>query len=51
MVDIEHDHRQIQPVPLGTVEFIAQAILEIAAVVDTGEGIGDRQRAVPPPPA
>lgn len=45
VVDIEHDHRQrpcsaVEPDHLGL-----EAILEVASVVNPGEGIGDGQRA------
>ena len=45
VVDIEHDHRQLATAALDPGHFGGQPLLEIAAVIDAGQGVGDRQCA------
>ncbi|MNP75409.1 hypothetical protein D3C76_1724660 [compost metagenome] len=45
VIDVEHDHRQVLIFALGTVQFDLDPLLEVTAVVDAGERIGDRQGA------
>jgi hypothetical protein len=44
VIDVEHDHRQLTAAALDPGHLGGQAFLEIAAVVDAGQGVGDRQR-------
>lgn len=44
VIDIQHDHCQVQPIPLGPVKLVTQPLLEIPPVVDPGQRIGHRQR-------
>ncbi|MCY1235767.1 hypothetical protein D9M72_483960 [compost metagenome] len=44
VIDIQHHQRQRTFPALGASDLQVQAFLEVAPVVDTGQGIGDRER-------
>ncbi|CAM4140345.1 hypothetical protein PSRE111525_27710 [Pseudomonas reidholzensis] len=45
MVDVEHDHRQLQAITLRPLQLALEPLLKIAPVVNPRQHIGDRQRA------
>ena len=42
LVDVEEGHRQRRLAPLGTRDLLLEAVVEVAVVVDPGEGVGVR---------